>query len=246
MTATSREADTRRPHGGRRLLIWLLIVLLLLVLVDRGSAIAAGQLTARRLESGQQLDRRPAVRFGGFPFLTQLAGRNFTDVTVRIDGLVAQGNDGSVRISRLDAELQDVRFGAGFKTVTAGRGTGTARLNYADLSRAVGATVTYGGAAGRLKLTGSVTILGQKISGTVSAGIRADGARAVSLQSFRAESTAGGNSVTVPQALVDAVAARFNRPVILDGLPSGLAIQSVTADPEGLVVAVAGTDVRLD
>jgi hypothetical protein len=228
------------------LLVWLLIALLLLVLVDRGSAIAAGQITARRLESGQQLDRRPSVRFGGFPFLTQLARRDFTELTVRIDGLVARGDNGSVRISRLDARLQDVRLGPGFKSVNAGRSTGTAQLDYADLSRAVGATVAYGGAPGRLTLTGSVTLLGQQLSGSVSAGIRADGARAVSLESFRAEDTDGSNSLAVPQALIDAVAARFNRPLTLDGLPNGLAVQSVTSNQDGLIVAVTGTNVTLD
>jgi hypothetical protein len=237
-TTTARATRSRR--GPRRLVITLLVLAVLLVALDRGSCWIAERQVASKFQTSQHLSTRPSVTIGGFPFLTQLAGRDFSDVRIKAAGLVVAGQGRPVRITDLAVDLRQVRPSSNFSSATAGSGSGTARLGYADLSAATGFPTGYAG-SGKVKATSSVQLLGQKVSGSVSTLVGVSGGNTLTFGQITADVAGAG----IPQQLTDALAALLAKPVSLHGLPAGLRITKVTADASGLAIIMSASNLAL-
>jgi hypothetical protein len=227
----------------RRLIIALVILCALFVAADRIAVGVADSQVASKLQTSRGLAQKPSVSIGGFPFLTQLIGGKLDDVKVRATDMAVQGTDGgpSVTLQTFDADLKGVRLTDGYTTAVADTGTGTATISYADLSAALPnhPTVGYGG-DGKVKVSGTVDIpiLGaQQVSGTAHIAV-------VSGDTIGITDISGLSGVDAAAAsLVNA----FLEPQYqLQGLPAGLKLTQIQAEPNGVSIGVSGTNVVLN
>ncbi len=89
MTSTATRSMRRPPRGGRRTRRYLLVVVIiiaLLVVLDFASRAVAENIMATQIQK-QGLPKKPDVSIGGFPFLTQVAAKNFQQVTISTTNL---------------------------------------------------------------------------------------------------------------------------------------------------------------
>jgi hypothetical protein len=230
----------RRHRTARRLVIAALILIALLVAADRIGCLVAERIAADTLQESQHLEHRPDVHIDGFPFLTQLAFGHFGQVRASSHDVGAGSGDRSLRIARISARLRDVDVSRDFTRATAGTLRATGTIAFADLSSALGLPVRYAG-GGRVEAAASVTVAGQRISGSVSA------VPEVVDQSLRFTQprirAAGG---TVPQPVSSALAAVFGAPLSLAGLPYGLRVEDVHATPDGLTITLSAAHLTFE
>jgi hypothetical protein len=230
----------------RSLLILLVVLALVAIGADRLAVRIAESKIAGGIKQTQNLSTTPSVSIAGFPFLTQLVSDHFHGVTVKVSDLSGSGAQAksSVRIQTLTAKATDVRTSRNFKKVTAGTVTGTAVFTYQDLSAALGASLSYGGSGadghGRVAVTGSVTVLGQKISGKAAAEVVLTGVNKIGFTAVTVE------GVSVPQLAITALTAVFSHDFTANSLPAGLSIRSITANPDGVQAVVGGSNVVLN
>src|SRR4051812_18411291 len=71
----------------RRLAFVAVLLLGILAVADRVAALGAERVVAERIQEEQSLAVRPDVSIGGFPFLTQMIGGRYDDVTVSVHDL---------------------------------------------------------------------------------------------------------------------------------------------------------------
>jgi hypothetical protein len=215
-------------------------VLGLLFAVDRVGAAVAQSIAARAVQRHFALDHKPSVHIHHFPFLTQAISGQYDDVTVTMHGLSVGEAGRTVRIENLSARLHDVHTSADFRSAHADAATGSVFLQYADLSRAIGVDVGYGG-PGRIKATRSMSVLGETVTGTVTAGIAVSGSTSLRFTSPRVD-VAGA---PVSDAVTNALSASFGAPLALSGLPANLRLDGVQITATGVVVSASGQNVRL-
>src|SRR5580704_14244470 len=80
-----RRRRSRRP---RRLIISLVVLVVLLVGLDFGARAVAESVMASKIQQ-QGLTNKPDVNIGGFPFLTQVASKDFKQVSISDTNQVA-------------------------------------------------------------------------------------------------------------------------------------------------------------
>ncbi|MDP9117337.1 MAG: DUF2993 domain-containing protein [Actinomycetota bacterium] len=236
----------RHRRRRRRLLPVTLVSILTLVAVaiavDRIAVAVADHELATHIQSSQHLSHTPSVSIRGFPFLTQLAARkvNEVDVTVRDFAAGAQGR--TLQIARLSVALHEVHLAKSFSAVRIDSASATADITYAALTSTLGVRIGYGGATsdgtGRIAATASTAVLGQTVSGAVSAQVHVSPDNVLSF--VNPQVSVDGSPISAP-AIVDALAAVFKLPVSLLRLPFGLTVSSVRASPVALVVILTGT-----
>ncbi|EFL24299.1 putative secreted protein [Streptomyces himastatinicus ATCC 53653] len=225
----------------RALRITLIIAVILgglFVGADRVAVSMAESKAADKIKSSQGLTTTPSVSIKGFPFLTQVAGKELDEVDVGVDGLTTDAGGGTtVRVSELNAQLHDVRIGGNFSSATADRASGSAHISYADLSRAAGPGVTVGydpTGTNQVKITGN--LLGFSLSARSSVTIvNGDTIK------LHAERIPGGS---IPQ-WEDKVRERTDMERKIDGMPRGMRLETVKTDKDGIDVSVAGKNVAL-
>ncbi|MFG3498584.1 DUF2993 domain-containing protein [Streptomyces sp. NPDC047928] len=223
----------------RILLITAVILGGLFVLVDRIAVNVAESEAADRIQASQGLAGSTDVSIKGFPFLTQVLGKELDQVDLSLTGVEATAGGRKVRVSELTASLNDVRLEDNYFRAVAASASGTARISYADLGKASNEDVTlsYGG-NGKVKVTGTVELLGQSITRSVLSTVSlADGATI----RVRADKVPGEG---IP-GLEDMVRQRTDFDRQVDGLPAGLKIAKVEATADGLAVTVTGRNVVL-
>ncbi|WP_328720843.1 DUF2993 domain-containing protein [Streptomyces sp. NBC_00247] len=227
----------------RALRILLIVVVVLgglFVAVDRLALHFAENEAADRVEFTGATAASTDVSIHGFPFLTQIAGRNLDRVDVTLKGIRAGSDGNTIRINELRAELDRVVIGEGYSSARAGLVKGTALVSYADLTAAAedGITVQYAD-NGKVKVTGSVDVpgLGSVSRSVVSSVTLADG-RTVRV---RADVVPGED---IP-GLEGLVRSRTDFERNLGGLPDGVVLKKIEALPEGLEVSVEATDIAL-
>ncbi|MFJ7491230.1 DUF2993 domain-containing protein [Streptomyces sp. NPDC097727] len=179
------------------------------------------------------------VSIKGFPFLTQVAGDQLDEVDVEITGIETDTNGRRIRISRMDAALHEVKLADGYSSATAARATGTAVISYEDLTKAAsdGVVVEYGG-NGKVKVTGTVDILGNPLSRSVLSTVTLVDGHTLKVHADKVP----GEGIPGLEGLVRKKT-DFEREV--GGLPSGLKLQKIQPTADGLEISVTGTDVRL-
>jgi hypothetical protein len=124
------EEPVRRKHRLRNWSIALGILLALFIAVDRVGVVITEGLLADKLQSSQNLTSKPSVSIGGFPFLTQLAGMDFDNVSVSADEIKRNG----LVVTKLTAHLHGVKPQSGFSSAHVNQLNGTAFVNFADLN----------------------------------------------------------------------------------------------------------------
>ncbi|MFD8547345.1 DUF2993 domain-containing protein [Streptomyces sp. NPDC059649] len=226
-------------------------VLLVLVVIFGGLFVAADRVAvnlvedkaAEKIRSSQGLDRNPEVTIKGFPFLTQVAGRDLQEVDAELGGIEARADGHALRIDKLSAQFHDVALTSDYMSIeSAATATGNARITYADLTRAAGGGVkiTYGGeknGRSQVKISPNLPLLSSlDVTGSISivhgntVRLRADGLPAMCRALPGCESK---------------VRAQTDHDWKLDQLPGNLKLDKVATLADGLSISASGTDVKL-
>ncbi|WP_435974853.1 LmeA family phospholipid-binding protein [Streptomyces sp. Qhu_M48] len=225
----------------RALRILLIVAVVLggvLVGIDRLAVSWAESEAAGRVKLSSAGTDSLDVEIKGFPFLTQVADRRFDEVDVKATGITATAGDRRIRVGELTVALRDVTVTGDWSGAKAGSASGTALISYADLTAASDreATVAYGG-DGKVKVTGSVRIMGRSLTRTVLSTVTLVNGDTIRV---RADKVPGEG---IP-GVEDLVRARtdFERPI---GAIAGMKVERIEPRPDGLAVSVSGKDVVL-
>ncbi|MFE1574991.1 LmeA family phospholipid-binding protein [Streptomyces fradiae] len=223
----------------RTLLIIAVVLGGLFTVVDRLAVAAAESEAADRIRTGQGLAGTPDVSIRGFPFLTQVLGEELDQVDVAMTGVEATAGGRTVRVGELDAQLRGVRLENGYSRAVAASATGTARISYEELSKASDKDVALGyGGDGKLKVTGSVEVLGRTLTRSVLSTVSVvDG----DTLRVRADEVPGEGIPGIEELVRQRT--DFDREV--KGFPAGLGIERVEATPDGLQITVTGRNLVL-
>ncbi|MFF3753882.1 DUF2993 domain-containing protein [Streptomyces sp. NPDC002018] len=246
----------------RALRILLILVVVfggLFVAADRAAVYFAEGQVADRIRSSQGLSSEPQVSIKGFPFLTQVVGSSLDEVDISLGGVNATADGHQVAVTEVRAELRDVTFDSSFSQATASRAAGSARISYADLAKSApkGASVGYAGAdraaKGQVKLSGRLADVlegaGIDMPSTVRALLDGQTVTAYSTVSLEGGDTVRLRAETLPElpvpGLNDQVRDVVDYDLKIDGLPSTIKLDKVTASESGLQFSGSGTDVSL-
>jgi DUF2993 family protein len=223
-------------------LILVLVLVVLVVAADRIGLLVAERQIASRVQSSQDLNRRPSVDIEGFPFLTQVLANHYPTVKLVARDLAVGTSDRRVRLADVDARLHDVRAVDNFSSATARTADGTALLSYSELSRALGVTIGYAG-GGRVQASSSVEVLGQTVTGTASAEVGVVGGDQLTFSSVRVGVPQGG--ISLPKQVTDQISSVFANKLSLRGLPFHLQIQRLVATEDGVRISATARDLVL-
>jgi DUF2993 family protein len=128
----------------RKALVALGIAIVVVVGADFGLRALAQYWVSGQIQSSFQLEHRPSVSLGGFPFLPRLVTGRFPSATVESKGALEAGR---FPVLALDLTLHQVRFAPdqllfGNKaTIRAASGEGTMTLTEREINRAFPATI---------------------------------------------------------------------------------------------------------
>ncbi|MFF3725180.1 DUF2993 domain-containing protein [Streptomyces erythrochromogenes] len=219
----------------------------LFVGADRWAVGYAENQLADRIQARQGLAGSTEVEIHGFPFLTQALSHDLDRVDLRLKGVEVAAEGRKTRLSELDASFRGVRLNGDYSGGTAERAEGSALITYADLTAAsqTGATLSYGGAPGKVKVTASVDIAGRKLSRSVISTITlvdAPDARGGKIVRVHAEEVPG-EGIPGLERLVRRQT-DFDRN-LEGGLPAGLQLSALTSDEAGVHLTLGGSNVAM-
>ena len=233
MTGTAKRGRSR----AGRYVIALVIIVALLVAIDFAARVVAQNVMASKIEQ-QGLQHKPDVSIAGFPFLTQLASRDFGQVNLK----AVDQTDGPVTITRIDATGRDIKLNSyAFSSGTIGSLSGTAVISFSSLSNTLtqqvgplGSLLNGAGlsltAAGPHEVKAALNVLVVSGSATWRVSRLSDNRLNVRLVS----------SSGLPSSLLSAIQ---NITLQLPKLPLGLTIDSVQVGPDGVVGRVSGANI---
>lgn len=240
MTRTAPRGMRGGRTGGRRARRWIIIlvvVVVLLVVLDFAARVVAQNVMAAKIEQ-QGLSQKPDVSIDGFPFLTQVASKNFQQVNITATNISA----GPVTITKVNATAHGIRLNSfAFSSGTITSLSGTALISFPSLG---GALTKQVGPLGSL-LNGAGLNLSQAGPGEVKASLNL----LVTTGSATWKVTRlGGNRLNIrlvgssglPSSLLGSIQ---DVTLQLPKLPLGLTIDSVDVTPQGVTGKVSGHDV---
>jgi hypothetical protein len=198
----------------------------ILLIADRVAVTYTEDRVATRIED-RGFRTKPQVTIAGFPFLTQVAARRLNKVVISAAGKKL----GPVEVKRLDVTLYEVRANSSRNGSTAARLSGTALIGFAGLAGVAGLpglTVSADG-PDRLKITADLGL----ITGTATARVTRAGPGGIRI----AVISAAGIPVAALGSLRDIT-------LPLPALPPGMTIQGVNVTGHGVLVHLAGQNVR--
>jgi hypothetical protein len=217
----------------RKLLVVLVVVGLLGFGADRAAlAVSTHEAQQRLVAEGF---RDPQVDVDGFPFLTQLLRRDFDDVT--LDASSVTGAKGSVTDVSGQAHGLAVRGG---HRVHVGSMTATGTVPYDEVLARVsrsGLRLTPAG-AGQVRVSASVSVLGQRLDAHALAKVTADGTTIHVTPTRVGVDGAGALDTSMTQQVSDRLSFTYE----VRGLPQGVRIDRVTPAGDGFVVHLSGSD----
>ncbi|WP_328222195.1 LmeA family phospholipid-binding protein [Streptomyces sp. NBC_00310] len=201
-TAERRDEPEQEPEwtppvhrrGGRRrrgrfaglplavkAVVGLVVLASFVALGDRWALLYAEHEAADTLEDRLDLAAAPEVEIGGFPFLTQLAGKRLDSVRVTVPDVAAD----RVSLAKVSATAHDIRLDADGLTSVRGarvpRLDGDVLLSFADLNRELGASqVTFtGDGRDRVRARGTLPVAGRDLRLRAEATIQRQGERGI-------------------------------------------------------------------
>jgi hypothetical protein len=220
----------RRRRPVRRSVISafiLIVVAALLLIADRvGNLIAENDMADQFTANGFPV--KPSVNIEGFPFLTQVAERDFRKVDISASNIPA----GPVTISSLHATLTGMHLSSSWNGATIDKISATAFVSFGALASAgglggTGITASQDG-PDKLKITASLAGL---VSSSVDASIKQTGPRQISIRVL----DSGGLS----SLLSSFTSYTFSLPA---GVPPSLRITGLTLNTAGLTLSAGATD----
>jgi hypothetical protein len=232
-------------RAARITLIVVLVLGAIFVGLDRVALYVAQNKAAEQAQTSEDLTDKPKVSIKGFPFLTQAVSRNLHHVSINADGVSATSGGQSVQVEDFHADLYDVKLSNGYSQAKAARATGTAKISYAELTKAApqGITVSYpgGGATDSVRITGSY--LGTHLSVLSKVAVEDP-------KSGDAPNTIRLHAEGVPKAFSALGLETKLRDFIdftpqLTHLPDGLGLTKVVTGPDGISIQFGGTGVVL-
>jgi len=225
----------RRRHPLRIVIIVLVVLIALLVAADFAARAFAENKAASEIQQ-QGFPKKPNVDIEGFPFLTQVAAKHFSDIQVSASNVT----EGPLDIASIDATLKNVHINGAFSGGTIDSLNGTATITFTALSNAMTAQAGPLGqlansaltlsAAGPDEVKATLNVL--VLSGTAVWRVTRTGDRDLNIQLV---STGG-----LPSSLLSPIK---NITLQLPSLPLGLKIQSVSVNSSGLTGTLTGQDV---
>jgi hypothetical protein len=231
-----QDSVPRTRHRLRTTIIVLIILLGLLVALDFGARAFAESKVASEIQQ-QGFPKKPNVSIEGFPFLTQVASRDFKDVQLSSSNIT----EGPLLIQSIDATMTGVHVNSSFNGGTVDNLNGTLSVTFAALANAM--TSQAGSALG--SLGGAGLTLSQAGNDEVKATLNLVVTSATAV--WRVSRTASGdisvqlvNSSGLTSSLLSGLG---NITIPLPHLPLGLTIQNVSVTSSGLVGTVTGHDV---
>jgi hypothetical protein len=229
----------------RALRVLLIIVVIfggLFVGADRLAVNLAEDKAAEKIRGSQGLERTPVVSIKGFPFLTQVAGRSIDEVDAELGGIEARAEGRTLRIDKLSAQFHDVALTSDYMSIqSAASATGTARISYADLTKAAGGGVkiSYAGqqdGRSQVKISPNVPLLS---SLDVTGSLTVDG------NTVRLRADKVPTMCKVLPGCESKVRSQTDHEWKLDQLPGNLKLDKVTTQADGISISASGTDVKL-
>jgi hypothetical protein len=225
----------RRHHPLRIVIIVLIVLIALLVAADFAARAFAENKAASEIQQ-QGFPKKPSVDIEGFPFLTQVAAKDFKDIQISSSNVT----EGPLDIASIDATLRNVHINGAFSGGTIDSLNGTATITFTALSNAMTSQAGPLGQLANSALTLSAagpdevkaTLNALVLSGTAIWRVTRTGDNAINIQLI----SAGG----LPSSLLSPLK---NITLQLPKLPLGLKIQSVIVSSSGLTGTLTGQDV---
>jgi hypothetical protein len=238
----SRAAGHPRGRGSRggaglKFLITVAVIVVLLVIIDFGArAVAESELATKIQQQG--LPRKPDVSIDGFPFLTQVAAKDFSQVNIAATNVP----EGYVTISKINATGRQIKLNSyAFRSGTITSLSGTALISFASLASTLTQQIGPLGAVlngAGLKLTAAGP---HKVRATLNLVVTTGSATwRVALLSGQNLRISLAASSGLPASLISAMSSVT---LHIPSLPLGLAINSVSVTAAGVVGQISGHDV---
>jgi hypothetical protein len=230
-----QDSPPRTRHRLRTTIIVLIILIGLLVALDFGARAFAESKVASEIQQ-QGFPKKPNVSIEGFPFLTQVIGRDFKDVNISSSDVT----EGPLLIQSINATMNGVHVNSSFNGGSVDQLNGTLSVTFAALANAMtsqaGGLGSLGGAGLTLSQAGNdevkATLNLVITSGTAVWRVSRTSSGAISIQlvsssGLTSSLLSGLGNITIP----------------LPHLPLGLTIQNISVTPSGLVGTVTGHNV---
>ncbi|MBV9793064.1 MAG: DUF2993 domain-containing protein [Actinobacteria bacterium] len=202
----------------------VLILVVLAVVADRVAAAIADNVAASQIKSAG-FPVKPKVDIEGFPFLTQLAARDFHKVNISASNV----KEGPLTIASVNATGQGVRLTSSFNGATVDQINGTALITFAGLDSAAGLsdgiTLSNGG---NNELKANVDL--GFISGTALAQVTRANSHQIEVKIV--------NAGPIP---LSALGNASDFKISLPSLPAGMTIQNVSVTGQGVLISISGS-----
>ncbi len=207
------------------------MIILILVGADRAANAYTEDQFASQVQSSLDLSGKPQVAIQGFPFLTQLAARDFRTVDISASNETA-GTGGQLEISSLTATLHGMHI-HGLNSATVDQFNASALVTFTALAKAGGIPqgITLS-ADGSNQVKAAVSI--GPLSETAVAQVTQSGASSINIKIIKA---AG-----IPLSLLGS-ATDFT--ITIPKLPAGVSIQGISITQQGLRITVSGHNTTL-
>ncbi len=221
----------KRRHRGRRWLIALVVLILVLVGLDFGAKAFAENAIATKIDSSG-LGTKPSVNIEGFPFLTQVASRDLSQIDINASNFTVK----QVVISSLHATATGVRPNASFNGATISKINGTVVVSFTTVTNLIpipGLTVTADPADGpdAIKFDSSLGGAVGKIDHPSPNVVNIEVGKLTGLAGLA--SLIGGSTI--------ASSYTFSIPK----LPAGLVVRSINVTSQGIVATASAQNTTL-
>jgi hypothetical protein len=226
-----RQRRTRRRRRRWPLVLVIVVVVLagLFVVADRVAVRYADNEFATHIQK-QGFSSKPDVTIQGFPFLTQLAARDFKDVHITATG----EKTGPVTIDDINATLKNIKLNSGFSSGTVSSINGTGLITFGSLAKAGSSAA----GVADLKIA-RISDDEAKITANVAGIFSGSGVARVTQSGDKIHVkliSAGGIPTSLLGGLGD-----FTIP--LPNLPMGMTLQSITLTSQGALVHITGQNI---
>lgn len=237
MATRRMQAGSYGPRRTSRWLVTIVVIVAVLLGLDFGARAVAESVMASKIQQ-QGLPSKPSVSIGGFPFLTQVASRNFSHVTISAADVPA----GPVTITTISAAATGIRLKSyAFSSGTIGNLSGTALISFGSLASTL--TTQFGPLGSILNGAGlNLTDAGpDEVRATLNLLVTSGSA-------VWRVTRVDGNTLNIhlvssnglPSSLLGSIQ---NLNLQIPQMPLGLTIDSVSVTPSGVVGLVSGHDV---
>jgi hypothetical protein len=224
-----------RRRRRRWPLITLIVIIVVLVLGDRAANAYTENQMASQIQTSLGLSGKPSVSIQGFPFLTQLAARDFRTVNINASNetiTASSAGSGLLKVASLAATLHGMHI-HGLNSATIDQFNASALINFTALG-------DVGGIPQGITLSADGP---NQIKADLSIGPLSESAVAQVTQT-------GSNQINVKivragDIPVDLLGNLANFSFSIPKLPAGVTIQSISVTQQGLRITAAGQNTTL-